>query len=74
MAQFRDEKLLKKIAKRVKELREEKGLSQEAVYHELEVHIARIETAKFNITVSTLSKLCDYFGISLAEFFKKLEK
>lgn len=74
MAQFRDEKLLRKIAKRIKELREERGLSQETVYHESDVHIARIETAKFNVTVSTLSKLCDYFGITLSEFFKKIDK
>lgn len=74
MAQFRDDKLLIRIAKGIKDLREERGLSQETVYHELEVHIARVETAKINVSVSTLSKLCGYFGITLSEFFKRIEK
>lgn len=72
MAQIRDEILLQKIALRMKSLREKKGLSQEEVYNDTEIHIARIETAKVNISVSTLSALCDYFEISLAEFFKKI--
>ena len=62
MAQYRDEQLLQKIALRLKGLREHKGLSQEQVFHDTEIHIARIETAKLNISVSTLSKLCDYYG------------
>jgi transcriptional regulator with XRE-family HTH domain len=72
MAQVRDEILLQKIALKLKALREKKGLSQEQLYNETDVHIARIETAKNNIRISTLSKLCDYFDISLSEFFKKL--
>jgi transcriptional regulator with XRE-family HTH domain len=70
MGQIKDEVLLNKIAMRLKKLREKKGLSQVQVYHETEIHIARIETAKNNLTVSTLSKLCEYFGVSLTEFFK----
>ena len=34
----------------------------------------KIETARYNITVSTLSKLCNYYGITLKEFFDKLSK
>jgi transcriptional regulator with XRE-family HTH domain len=74
MAQVRNKELLWKIAERIRGLREERGLSQEKVYNETDVHIARIETAKVNISVSTLSKLCEYFGVSLTEFFKKIEK
>lgn len=70
MAQYRDEILLKKIAMRVKELREKKGMSQVQVYNESDIHIARIEATTYNLSVSTLSKLCDYFEISLADFFK----
>jgi transcriptional regulator with XRE-family HTH domain len=72
MAQIRDEILLEKIALRLKMLREKKGVSQETVYHETDIHIARIEAVKVNISVSTLSRLCNYFGISLSEFFKKI--
>lgn len=39
------------------------------MYIDTNIHIARIETAKVNISVSTLKAICDYFGISLAEFF-----
>lgn len=72
MAHIRDQVLLQEIALRLKKLRERKGVSQEQIYNETDIHIARIETAKVNITISTLSKLCDYFDISLSEFFKKL--
>ena len=74
MGQIKDEILLKKISLRLKALREEKGVSQEQLYNETDIHIARIETAKVNISVSTLSKLCNYFEISLTEFFSKIEQ
>jgi len=72
MAQIRDQALLQRIALRLKKLREKKGVSQEQLYNETDIHIARIETAKVNVSISTLSKLCDYFEISLSEFFKRL--
>lgn len=73
MGQIRDNKLLQKIALVVKQLREEKGVSQEEVYNETNIHIGRIETAKANVTVSTLGALCRYFKVSLSEFHKKVE-
>ncbi len=73
MAQFRDQKLLDKIAARLKDLREERGLSQEKVYNELDIHIARIEVGKVNVSVSTISRLCEYFDITLTEFFEKID-
>ncbi|PVD53819.1 XRE family transcriptional regulator [Terrimonas sp.] len=66
--------LLQKIAIVIKELREKKGLTQEAVYNDINIHIGRIETAKANLSVSTLSKICEYFNVSLSDFFKKIEK
>jgi transcriptional regulator with XRE-family HTH domain len=73
MGQIKDEILLHKISIRLKTLREENHLTQEQVYNETDIHIARIETAKVNISVSTLSKLCSYFKISLTDFFKGIE-
>ena len=61
--------LLLIIAKKIKQLREEKGISQEIFYIDTDIHIARIETGKLNITVSTLQAICDYFEISLSDFF-----
>lgn len=74
MANLKDNKLLQKIALILKELREEKELSQEEVYNDTNIHIGRIETGKGDITVSTLSALCKYYGIKLSDFLKMVEK
>lgn len=66
--------LLEAIASRLKALRVAKGVSQETVYEDTGIHIGKIETARYNITVSTLSKLCNYYDITLKEFFDKLGK
>ena len=68
---WRDTMLLEAIASRLKALRVAKGVSQETVYEDTGIHIGKIETARYNITVSTLSKLCNYYGITLKEFFDK---
>jgi transcriptional regulator with XRE-family HTH domain len=73
MSQLRDTKLLQKIALVLKELRETEGLSQEDVYNETNIHIGRIETAKANLSVSTLSTLCKYYKIKLSDFHKRVE-
>ncbi len=65
--------LLAKIAQRIKQLRMDKGISQETFYIDTDIHIARIETGKANITVSTLNDICSYFGVSLSEFFSTLQ-
>ncbi len=70
MKQIRDQELLRKLAVRIKKLREEKGISQEMVYADTQIHIARIETARVNVSISTLSAICRYFNISLADFFQ----
>lgn len=65
--------LVSSIAKHIKQLREDKGISQEMFYIDTDIHIGRIESGKSNITVSTLSEICEYFGISLADFFKEID-
>lgn len=61
-----------KIAKRIKQLREERNVSQDTFYIDTDIHIARIETAQVNITVSTLQDICTYLNISLTDFFQGL--
>lgn len=68
--QWRNDVLIEEIARRLKDLRIGRGVSQETVYFNTGIHIGKIETEKYNITVSTLSKLCDYYQITLEEFFK----
>lgn len=67
-----NQELLNQIAKRIKQLREEKGLSQDTFYIDTDIHIARIELGKTNITVSTLQDICNYFGVSLKDFFNQI--
>jgi transcriptional regulator with XRE-family HTH domain len=64
--------LVSKIANRIKQLREEKGISQDTFFIDTDIHIARIESERSNITVSTLSAICDYFEITLSDFFKDI--
>jgi transcriptional regulator with XRE-family HTH domain len=73
MGQFRDEILLKKIAVRLQQLRNEKSLTQEDVYNDTNIHIGRIEQGKLNVSVSTLKQLCDYYKIGLIDFFKGID-
>lgn len=74
MSQVKNKKLLKLIAIQLKELRSLNDLSQEDVYVDTNIHIARIETGNNNISISTLDSLCKYFDIPLSKFFSKLEK
>ena len=68
-----NKELLSKIAIRIKKLREEQNISQLRFYTETDIHIARIELGKLNITVSTLNEICDFFSISLSEFLKDIK-
>ncbi|MCH5329077.1 MAG: helix-turn-helix transcriptional regulator [Coprobacter sp.] len=72
MKQIRNQELLLNIALKIKRLREDRGISQEIMYMDTQIHIARIETAKINISISTLDAICRYFGISLSDFLKDL--
>ena len=71
--QAKDDILLKKITLRIKEIREQKGISQESFYNNTGIHIARIELAKLNISITTIARICQYFEITLEEFFKGIE-
>ncbi len=71
--QIKNTALLKRISRRIKALRERQGVTQEDFYNDTNIHLARIETAKGNITVSTLDAICKYFKISITEFFEGLE-
>lgn len=71
--QIKNTALLKKISKRIKSLRQELGITQEDFYNDTNIHLARIETAKGNISVSTVDAICKYFKISITEFFEGIE-
>lgn len=63
------EEALIKLAKRVKELRKVKGVSQQNAYNDTGIHFARIEQGKRDVGYYTLLKICNYFKVTLNEFF-----
>lgn len=72
-AQRRNEILHKKIVDRLRDIRKQRGLTQEDVRFDLDINIGRVEIGKHSITISTLACLCEYYGVSLCEFFRDME-
>jgi transcriptional regulator with XRE-family HTH domain len=70
MAQLRDEILLKKVVTKIKKLREQRGISQEQFYNDTNINIARIESTKANVSITTLNAICKYFSLTVSEFLK----
>lgn len=66
--------LIQCIAQRIKELREGIGMSQRLMYYDTEINMGRLETGKENIKITTIAKLCQYFNITLEEFFRDICK
>jgi transcriptional regulator with XRE-family HTH domain len=72
MGQICNHILISQIAKKIKHERENNGITQENFYFDTNIHIGRIETAKVNISVSTLDAICSYLNTDLATFFQEL--
>ncbi|WP_082815711.1 helix-turn-helix transcriptional regulator [Flavobacterium chilense] len=67
-----DQEGLELLAKRLKEIRAEKGLSQEELAYRSEItlsQIARIETVRINPTVSTIFKIARALDVAPSEIF-----
>ena len=60
------------IVHRLQRLRRARGLTLQEVYDATGIHVARLEASKANMRVATLAVLCQYYDISLAEFFQGL--
>ena len=71
--QLKNDELIKQIVLLIKQLREERDLTQEDVYNDTGIHIARIESARVNASISTLHTLATYFEMSLEEFFQRIK-
>jgi transcriptional regulator with XRE-family HTH domain len=74
LGQIKNIKLLRAVSDGLKQIRVTKKLTQEQVFNDTGIHIARVETAKYNISISTLDALCKYYGVTLKEFFDYLSK
>lgn len=67
-----DEEGLQLLAKRLKEIRFEKGISQEELAYRSEItlsQIARIETVRINPTISTIFKIARALEVPLSDLF-----
>lgn len=62
-----------KVGKRIKELRNRLGISQEELAFRSEIHrtyIASLEVGKRNVSIETLEKVVKALDVSMSEFFK----
>ena len=62
-----------KVGKRIKELRNKLGISQEELAFRSEIHrtyIASLEVGKRNVSIETLEKVVNALEVSMFEFFK----
>ena len=62
-----------KVGKRIKELRNKLGISQEELAFRSEIHrtyIASLEVGKRNVSIETLEKVVNALEVSMYEFFK----
>ncbi len=66
----------KKLGKRIKQLRQEKGLSQEALAHLAELdrtYIPSIEKGERNISLEVIQKLAIALEMTISELLKGIE-
>lgn len=67
--------ITKRFGKRIKELRNATGLSQEKFALSIDMdrtYYASVESGKRNISINNIDKIAHGFGISLEELFKGL--
>lgn len=70
--QRRNDFLVEQVVERLKSIRRARGLTQENVRFDTDLNIGRVESGRHSISLTTLSDLCDYYGISLADFFRDI--
>lgn len=64
-----DQERLLYLAKKVKELRQKKGVSQEEAYNVTGIHFGRIEQGKRDVSYLTICKIIEYFDCPHKELF-----
>lgn len=72
MGRYYDKALVDKIIAKIRKLRAQKPVTLQEFYNDTGIHLARIESEKRDLPISTLKRICDYFGITLSEFLKGL--
>ena len=70
---FIDINLAQKVAQRIKELRDEYGHTQEYLIEKVHLDINRYEICDRIPTMMSLRKICEFYDISLADFFMSMD-
>lgn len=70
----RDEEIMRKVARALATIREAHGLTQEEVYTDTGIHIAKIETGSVNITISTLHRICSYYKVTEVDVYLSVNR
>jgi transcriptional regulator with XRE-family HTH domain len=69
-----DSEILKKFGERVRQLRKQKGISQEELAHRAYLHrtyIGMIERAEKNITLLNIEKIANALEITVKDIFEE---
>ena len=69
----KDTEFLNSLAQKLKDLRNERGLSQIRVTMDTGVNVSRTESGKRSVSVYSVALLCKYYDISLEDFFKGID-
>lgn len=64
-----DKELMIQVGNRLRAIRKDRGFQQEKVMFNTRIKVGRYERAEVNISLTTLSVLCNYYDISLKDFF-----
>lgn len=71
------ERLHRAVGERLRELREDRGLTQERLAAEAGVHrtfVGKVERGESATTVDTVAVFCSAMDLSLAEFFESFDE
>lgn len=74
MPPLRADQVQKDVGRRISELRRERGLTQAELADRASVstnYVARVETGLQNLTLQSLTKLANLFGLPIHEFFRE---
>lgn len=66
--------LQRRLASRLREIREQRGLTQEEVAHSAGMaprHIQKIEAGEVNVTLRTIARLCRALQVEAAELLEQ---
>lgn len=70
---YKDPRFVEQIAKRIRELRITHGHTQEYLIEKVHLSINSYETGNKVPTLMSVLKICEFYQISLAEFFAPID-